>query len=179
VEACIIRLITRLRISIATKGVRDMTELTAHDINVGNVVFYLLREKDQPVDVDKLWRGEVVKVNACSVVVESLEPGYGRAREVVFFSQIVSMIDRTVKSLEKSEWLLVGAIFGSIDYERAERIIREGMLAELICALPLSYACGHVHLFDVGSLPITLVEFISALREERLKICPDCQERGR
>lgn len=59
------------------------------DIQVGDTIYYRLKEEDAPTHPDKEWPGRVIQVMSLSVTVEMLEPGYEGDTEMVYCEQIV------------------------------------------------------------------------------------------
>lgn len=58
-------------------------------MNVGDTIYYQLREKERPVHPEKVWKGEVLKRSLAGVVVQCLDPGWQDFKDLVFYEQIV------------------------------------------------------------------------------------------
>ena len=58
-------------------------------LHPGDIVTYVLLPKDQPVQPERQWQGQVKHiVGGTYILVESLEPGYEGETEYITFDQI-------------------------------------------------------------------------------------------
>jgi hypothetical protein len=66
-----------------------MTEQQKQDIQPGDIVFYILREKDKPCEPEREWKAQVLSVYFHYATVRVLEEGYEDEEETIFLKQIV------------------------------------------------------------------------------------------
>ena len=71
-----------------------MIEYQGQEINPSDIVFYVLRERDKPVEPERQWKGQVTQVYYYYANVRSLENGYEEEEELIFLKQIVQ-VERT------------------------------------------------------------------------------------
>jgi hypothetical protein len=60
-------------------------------IKPGDVVLYVLRERDMPLEPERKWRGRVLSTYGYYATVQSLEEGYEDEEELIFINQIVEI----------------------------------------------------------------------------------------
>jgi hypothetical protein len=63
----------------------------SQEIKPGDVVFYVLRAKDKPVEPARKWKGQVVHISRYYATVRVLEQGYEQEEETIFVKQIVQV----------------------------------------------------------------------------------------
>jgi len=64
------------------------------EIEPGDIVFYVLREKEKPEDPEREWKGRVMCIHLHYITVRVLEEGYKDEEEVIFLKQIVRVEKR-------------------------------------------------------------------------------------
>jgi hypothetical protein len=65
--------------------------IESQEIKPGDIVFYVLRRKDKPVEPERKWKGRILCISASYATVKVLEKGYEREEETIFVKQIVQV----------------------------------------------------------------------------------------
>jgi len=79
--------------------------IDSQEIKPGDIVLYVLRRRDKPVEPERRWKGRILCISPFYAIVKVLEKGYEREEETIFLRQIVQIAntDEKAESSEKLE----------------------------------------------------------------------------